>query len=227
MSTEPPAAIGFTLRSLARAARVASLASVSAAGQPFVSLVTPAFAADFTALLLLSGLAEHTRHLRAEPRCALLVVGENEGPNPQTTPRLTLIGRAEPVADAALRARYLARHPYAALYAGFGDFGLWRLVAEEAHYVGGFGVARRIAAAKFRPDPEAVAAIEAAAPALIAEAEADPLGGGGGKIVALDPDGCDLACGEAVRRVAFPAPVASAEEVRAALIGLARAARGE
>ena len=225
MSAKQSADLGFTLRSLARAARVASLASVSAAGQPFVSLVTPAFAADFTALLLLSGLAEHTRHLRAEPRAALLVVGENEGPNPQTTPRLTLIGRAEPVEDKALRARYLARHPYAALYAGFGDFGLWRLVAEEAHYVGGFGVARRIAAAKFRPDPEAVAAIEAAAPALIAEA--DPLAGGGGKIVALDPDGCDLACGEAVRRVAFPAPVASAEKVRAALIGLARAALGE
>ncbi len=229
MSTEPPAATGFALRSLARAAQVASLASVSATGQPFVSLVTPAFAADFTALLLLSGLAEHTRHLRAEPRCALLLTGAANGPNPQTTPRLTLIGRAAPIADEALRARYLARHPYAALYAGFGDFALWRLVAEEAHYVGGFGLARRVAASKLRPDPAAVAALDAAAPALIAEAEAVLRAGGdeGASIVALDPDGCDLARGETVHRHAFPAPVTSVEAAHTALIALARAASAE
>ncbi|MBN8900953.1 MAG: pyridoxamine 5'-phosphate oxidase family protein, partial [Rhodospirillales bacterium] len=59
-------------RRLLRAARSATLAS-SAEGQPFASLVTPATTADLGLLLLLSDLSEHTRHLRADPRCALLV----------------------------------------------------------------------------------------------------------------------------------------------------------
>ena len=61
-------------RRLLRAARVGTLAS-AADGQPFASLVTPACAPDLSLLLLLSDLSEHTRHLRAEPRCSVLVAG--------------------------------------------------------------------------------------------------------------------------------------------------------
>ena len=78
---------GWEARKLLRAARVGTLASV-ADGQPFASLVTPACAPDLSLLLLLSDLSEHTRHLRAEPRCSVLVVGSQQGPNPQTTPPL-------------------------------------------------------------------------------------------------------------------------------------------
>ena len=85
-------------RQLLRAARMAALAS-SAGGQPFASLVTPACAPDLSVLLLLSDLSEHTRHLRAEPRCSLLVAGPAEGANPQTAPRLTLTGLAAPEPD--------------------------------------------------------------------------------------------------------------------------------
>ena len=72
-------------RRLLRAARSGTLATVMD-GQPFASLVTPAVAADGAVLLLLSGLSEHTRHLKATPRCSLLVLGDADGPNPQTTP---------------------------------------------------------------------------------------------------------------------------------------------
>ena len=84
-------------------------------GQPFATLVTPASAAELSGLLLLSSLSEHTRHLRADPRCALLVVGTPESANPQTAPRVTLTGLAEPDPDPALKARWLAVHPYGAL----------------------------------------------------------------------------------------------------------------
>src|SRR6185503_11264200 len=93
-------------RRLLRAARAGTLAS-SASGQPFASLVTPASAPDLSVLLLLSDLSEHTRHLRADARCSVLVVGEAEGANPQTAPRVTVTGLAEPAADPALKARYL------------------------------------------------------------------------------------------------------------------------
>ena len=38
-----------------------------------------------------------------------------------------------------VRRRFLARHPEAAFYADFPDFGFWRLRVEGAHYIGGFG----------------------------------------------------------------------------------------
>ena len=61
-------------RRLLRAARVATLGTQTG-GQPFTALVTPATAPDLSVLLLLSTLSEHTRHLAAEPRCALMVAG--------------------------------------------------------------------------------------------------------------------------------------------------------
>ena len=38
-----------------------------------------------------------------------------------------------------MRRRFLARHPEAAVYADFPDFGFWTLKVEGAHYIGGFG----------------------------------------------------------------------------------------
>ena len=159
-------------RKLLRAARSGSLATV-VQGQPFASLVTPATAPDLSVLLLLSDLSEHTRHLRDDPRCAILVAGDPESANPQTTPRVTLTGRAEPTDDQELRARYLGVHPYAALYADFGDFHFWRMRFEAALYVGGFGRAARLGADKLVPDPAAVAAIAGTEAAIIAEYNQD------------------------------------------------------
>ena len=39
------------------------------------------------------------------------------------------------------RAPYLARHPYAALYADFADFSFWRLNVTHVQYIGGFAAA--------------------------------------------------------------------------------------
>lgn len=231
---------GWETRRLLRAARAGTLAT-SAGGQPFASLVTPATAPDGSPLLLLSGLSEHTRHLRAEPRCALLVTGPAEGANPQTAPRVTVTGLAEPVEDAALKARWLALHPYAALYAGFADFGLWRIRPQAALFVGGFARAVRLRRADLLPEAEAVAAIEAAAPSIMTHCNTDhpdalaaiaavapgaPAGDGEGwRMVAVDVDGCNLACGETVLRVAWAAPVRMAGEVRENLVRLTRETR--
>ena len=220
-------------RCLLRATRSASLAT-SIAGQPFASLVTPACAPDLSALLLLSDLSEHTRHLRADPRCALLVVGPAEGVNPQTAPRLTITGMAEPAPDPALKARWLAIHPYAALYADFTDFSLWQIRPRGGLLVGGFARATRLRLHELSPEPGAIAAVLAGEPEIIAHCNTDHadtlalLAGADGewRMVGVDVDGCDLAQGDIVRRVAWPAPVDDAQGVRAALIRLAKAARG-
>lgn len=229
LPTDPPA---WAARKLLRAARVGTLAS-SAQGQPFASLVTPATAPDLSVLLLLSHLSEHTRHLRADPRCSVLVCGAAETANPQTAPRVTITGLAEIVADDTLKARYVAMHPYAALYAGFGDFALWRIRPLNGLFVGGFARATRLRAADLTPDADAAAAIAAAEAAIIAHCNADhpdamaAIAGTPGewRLTAVDTDGCDLTLGERVVRVAWSAPVADPAGLRRELVRLAQEGR--
>jgi heme iron utilization protein len=226
------AAGAWEARKLLRAARVGTLAT-SSQGQPFASLVTPSCAPDLSVLLLLSDLSEHTRHLRIESRSSVLVAGPQAEANPQTTPRVTVTGLADVVDDAVLKARYLAVHPYASLYAGFGDFALWRIRPASGLYVGGFGRAARLGQANLAPDPAAVATIEAEAPHIIGHCNADHadalalIVGRPGKwdMVAVDVDGCDLAQGDQVVRIHWSAPVADTDQLRRELVGLARAAR--
>jgi putative heme iron utilization protein len=229
MSNPSPA---WDARKLLRATRVGTLAT-AIDGQPFASLVTPACAADLSIMLLLSDLSEHTRHLHAEPRCSLLTAGPPDGSNPQTAPRVTVTGLAERIVDAALKSRYLAVHPYAALYADFGDFSLWRIRPLGALYVGGFARAARLRAADLAPEPAAVATIEAAAADIMAHCNADhpdalaaiARTAGDWRMVTVDVDGCDLAQGDRVIRIAWAAAVSDTHGVRRELIRLVRAAR--
>jgi putative heme iron utilization protein len=229
MTEDSPA---WAARKLLRSARSGTLAT-SADGQPFASLVTPSCAPDGSVLLFLSSLSEHTRHLRAEPRCSLLVAGQPESANPQTAPRLTLTGLASVIEDADLKARWLAVHPYAALYAEFGDFALWQIKPGGGLFVGGFARAHRLKRAELAPDPTAVTALAESEAGIIAHCNADhpdalaAIAGAPGdwRMVAADVDGFDLAQGEQVLRVAWSAPVADAGAVRRELILLTRAAR--
>jgi len=131
---------------LACTARVATLAT-AADGQPLASLVTPAFLPSGEPLLLLSSLAVHTRQLRANPACCLLLAGPAATENPQTAPRLALSGHAEPSDDPAAKEVFLITHPYAALYADFTDFGFWRVIVSKAQYIGGFAASFHLNAA--------------------------------------------------------------------------------
>ena len=220
----------FEARKIVRGARGATLATAVDGGQPFASLVTPACAADFSILLLLSDLSEHTRHLRAEPRCSILAVGTAESANPQTAPRVTVMGVADVSDDPALKARYLAIHPYAALYADFGDFHLWRVRPMAALFVGGFARAVRIRRDDLLPDPAAVTAIAAAEAGIIGHCNNDHPGAlvriagatGDWRMVTADTDGADLALNETVRRFHWSAPVADSVGVRGELVRMAR-----
>jgi putative heme iron utilization protein len=218
----------WAVRKLLRAARHGTLAT-AIQGQPFASLVTPACAPDLSILLLLSDLSEHTRHLRAEPRCSLLVAGTAAEANPQTAPRVTVTGLAELSDDAALKTRFLAVHPYASLYADFGDFHLWRIRPLGALFVGGFARAVRLRGSDVAPAPVGVAAIEAAETDIIDHCNRDhpaalaAIAGSQGawRMVAADVDGCDLALADRVMRIPWSAPVSDAGGVRTELVRLA------
>jgi putative heme iron utilization protein len=219
-------------RRLLRAARSGCLAT-SAKGQPFASLVTPACMPDGSLLLLLSRLSEHTRHLAADPRCSVMVSGVAETANPQTTPRVTVTGVAEVVDDPAFKARYLEVHPYASLYADFGDFATWRIVPAAGLLVAGFGKAARLKAADLAPDANAAATILAAEEGILSHCNRDhadalaAIAGSAGdwRMVTADVDGFDLAWGERVVRFAWSEPVKDSGAVRRELVRMAKEGR--
>lgn len=227
------------VRRLLREARAATLATVLD-GAPYASLVTIATDVDGAPILLLSTLADHTRALQADARVSVLVDEARDLANPQTGARASVQGTARKVEDAAertrLQRRFLARHPAAALYAGFGDFAFWRIAVERAHYVGGFaravwvdGIVLDAATAAPFADMEegAVAHMNqdhADAVALYASVLAG-LPGEGWRLGAIDCDGVDLTGAESGHRLSFPEPLESAAAVRPALVEMARQAR--
>src|SRR5258708_32035861 len=125
-----------TARRLVRAVDRATLAT-SQDGWPYASLVLTPVAHDATPLLLLSDLAEHSKNLKRDSRASLLFDGTAGRDDPLTGPRVTVLGEAKPVADPRLVARFTARHPSAAAYAGFADFRLYRLQIPRPPLVAG------------------------------------------------------------------------------------------
>ena len=101
-------------------------------------------------LMLLSGLAAHTRALVDDPRCSLAVTRPDTGKgDPQLLPRVSLQGsvqvlEADSPEHAEGKALYLARFPDAEPRFDLADFVLFRFVPEEARYVGGFARAIRM-----------------------------------------------------------------------------------
>src|SRR5215813_9295051 len=128
--------LSWLVRDLVRRRDRAALATAlptPAGPWPYASLVLAATDHDLSPILLLSDLAEHTKAIAADDRVSLLYDGTEGLEQPLTGPRVTLVGRARHTADDRLKQRFLARHPDAALYAGFKDFHFYRLELERAH----------------------------------------------------------------------------------------------
>lgn len=133
---QSPKALG---RFILREALFGSLATEGEGGYPFVSLVGVAAMPNGAPVMLLSNLAKHTQNVRKDPRVSLLLTEKSNAADPLVAARLTVTGRVEPVEKAAVRARYLARHPEASKYVDFADFGFWGLSIERGHLVATFG----------------------------------------------------------------------------------------
>lgn len=134
-----PATVAATARNLLSKAPHASLATLTATGAPYASLVLTADDGAGAPLLLLSDLAEHAKNLARDPRASLLVASADDAGDPLAAPRATFLGDALRDDDNAAKAAFVARHPSAATYAGFKDFALYRLRIARVHLVAGFG----------------------------------------------------------------------------------------
>lgn len=202
-------------------------------GAPYASLALVAADLDASPLLLLSDLARHSRNIAFDPRVSLLFDGTDGRVDRLDGPRLTVLGRAEAVDDGRLLARFMARHPSSAAYAGFADFRMYRITVERGHLVAGFGRIEWIAGADllFRGE---LGALGAAEPALLARINGDPGGMAallpsgsedGWQITGIDPEGVDLGRNGEHARFDFARPVLSAEAALKAFAELADQAR--
>lgn len=232
-------------RGVLRAAATGALGSLTEAGLPFASFVTVATDVDGAPLMLLSRLAIHTRNLDRDPRCSILLIAPGgEGGDPLAGSRITIEGRALRVAPddgdlPRLRARFLARHPEAEGYAGFADFGIFRVAVDRAHLVAGFGRIHAVQGADLLVPADAAAAFAAAEAGVASHMNEDHADAvslyatrllgrppGAWTVVAADPDGLDLSDGASVVRLAFPARQAEPMDLRATLAAMSRQARG-
>jgi putative heme iron utilization protein len=226
-------------RGLVRRALKASLASLEPeTGYPYASLITVATDASGAPIFLISTLARHTRNLVNDDRASILVDGTGVAGDPLQGGRVTLIGQAEKVDDPDIKRRFLARHPEAEFYAGFPDFGFWRLNVAGAHFIGGFGrivdlkpgdllVDTSKAESLMESEAEIVEhmnshhadAVELYATMLMG---ASP---GSWRMVGIDPEGCDLLLDGNALRVHFAKPILTPGQARNELIRLTEEAR--
>lgn len=234
-----------TAKTLLRVIRSGALATIDRnTGHPFASLVNVATDADGSPLILISRLSTHTANLEADGRAAVLMASTGKG-DPLAHPRLTLIGTFRPLAradsqEARVRRRFLARHPKAELYAGFADFSFWQLEVVSGHLNGGFGRAADLKASDLLTDvtdAEDLLDSEASAVAHMNADHAEALRlyatkllsaeDGPWRLTGIDPEGIDLALGDATQRLPFPERVSTAEQMRKTVVDLAKSARAK
>ncbi len=206
-------------------------------GHPYASLVATACDTAGNPLMLLSDLAQHSANIKADSRVSLLFGDTGGHANPLAGPRLSLLGDALPIGDQAARARFVARHPTAARYAGFADFRLYRVTASRGHLVAGFGRIEWIDGARLRiaGDVSALAAAEAAIVEHMNRDHADAVAlyaarllhrdGEGWRMTGIDPEGIDLRREAETARLEFAEIVADPVAARAALVALVDAVR--
>ena len=225
----PPAtgANGAEVRELMRGRATATLATqLAGSGWPYASLVLVATASDGAPLLLLSRLAEHTKNIAGDARVSLLVDGTETSPSRLAGSRATVLGRANRTSDKAELGRFLARHPEAEAYAGFADFGLFRVAVERAHLVAGFGRIHWVDEREILLPQATVAPFAAAEAKVLADLNGDDavrkvleqnLGRGEWVATGADPEGIDVRAEGTTARIVFGDPVSEPGAITAAL----------
>ncbi|TNE50849.1 MAG: DUF2470 domain-containing protein [Deltaproteobacteria bacterium] len=127
-------------------------------GTPYGSIVEllPLPNGDFA--FFVSGMADHTKNLKKNPQCSILVAeGFGQG-YALALSRATYMGKATKVTEdlESLREGYLKLHPEAHVYIDFPDFVFYQLKIERVRYIGGFGRMSWVEGGEYQsasPDP--------------------------------------------------------------------------
>ena len=214
-------------------AGVLSTHSVEYPGYPFGSVVPFCLDESGQPLILISGLAQHTRNIVANPKVALTLLEKVDG-NIQQDARLTLLADAVEVASPEASAtRYSRYFPSAQGYHDQLDFRFFRLKVLQLRYIAGFGRMQWLAphdvllGNPFTPEREGAMVghmNEDHADALrryCEQADIDHIG----KAVAMagmDGQGMILRVDDCLHFIPFDRPVTTPDQARAVLVEMAR-----
>ena len=206
------------------------------AGYPFGSVVPFCLDGDGHAIILISDLAQHTKNLKADAHCSLLVLGE--GDDVQTAARLTLMANAQPVISDdvdAVAQRYYRYFPQSRDFHRVHDFSFWRLTAVKYRYIGGFGrihwAEPSVISNPFFGDAEADMVNHMnedhanALPLYCLQAQIHVPENAFLSMVGIDSEGFHLRVNDKVVYIAFPQPLNSPLQVREALVAMLKTAR--
>ncbi|MGH3636852.1 HugZ family protein [Mycobacterium sp.] len=241
-NTRPSAA--EEARTIAVSTNAGTLATLTADGDPWASLVTYGLLRG-DPVLCVSRMAEHGRNLVRDRRASIAIVAPSTHTDPLASSRVTLAGVAErPTGEeqAAAREAHLTAVPAGKYYIDFRDFSLWVLRVQRVRWVGGYGrmdSATGESYATAEPDP-----VQPHAAAAIAHLNADhaeslraiamALGGYPDTVsatcTAADRYGLDLRVvtdrGAAYTRIGYPEPINSADDLPGATKELVQLADG-
>jgi hypothetical protein len=233
---------GKLAKSLLRRSRQGALATLMAgSGDPYCSLVNLASHPDGSPILLISGLAVHTRNILADGRVSLML-DERAAGDPLEGARIMLSGRAEPAGaeEDLLQRRYLNAHPSAEAFVSFKDFSFFRIRPSGTHLVAGFGRIVDLKPEQFLTDLAGADDLLAAEEGAVEHMNADHreamalyatrlLGAADGewRCTGCDPDGLDMQDGQTVLRLDFPERVTGGMALRKMLVRLAGEARAK
>ncbi|MFK4721139.1 putative heme iron utilization protein [Bradyrhizobium niftali] len=231
---------GKLAKSLLRRSRQGALATLMVgSGDPYCSLVNLASHPDGSPILLISGLAVHTRNILADGRVSLML-DERAAGDPLEGARIMLSGRAEQAGAETdlLRRRYLNAHPSAEAYVSFKDFSFFRIRPTGTHLVAGFGRIVDLKPEQFLTDLSGAEDLLAAEEGAVEHMNADHrdamglyatrlLGAaaGGWRCTGCDPEGLDMQDGQTALRLEFPERVTDGTALRKMLVRLAGEAR--
>lgn len=220
-------------RQLLRSHRYGVLGSLSKKfdGHPYASLTPYCTAQDGSVLILVSGLADHTRNMLQDPRVSLISHDQRD-PDIQTQSRVTLLGEAHPEPDRErLGARYQRHFPESGQLLAMQDFRFFRIRPKAIRLISGFGRAHWIDMADYAvPDAAHLAEVESE---VIDRVNADQLarltrrvGTLHGipphpvRLAGLDCDGVALADERQTWRLPFDTPAVDAAALRQAWASL-------
>lgn len=201
---------------------VLSTQSLAEPGYPFGSVVPCCLDRAGLPLFLLSHLAQHSKNLEADPRCAFTVAEPTAG-DVQESQRLTCVGNctASPPEDGDARKRFFRYFPWCLTYYTQLNFKLYRLVPNRFHYNGGFATARWLSTDRVvRPSTLSEAAeatlierVEQAHPLLLRRRAAEEPDEDPPRVAGIDPYGLDLAIGVRLERFPFPRRLDNSEDL--------------
>lgn len=180
-------------------------------GYPYATALPYVLDAGHSPVFLISGLAEHTRNVKADPRASLMVA-DSEAGNVLLSARLSLMGDVTAFdPPPAFIDRYLRYQPDASRYLELGDFAFYRLLPQRLRLIAGFGQMGWLAPETWQslvsldPDDEQdlVARLEQHVPPQA-------------QLLGLDHYGLDLQLGSRRRRLPFGADAVPVAELEAA-----------